>query len=198
MPQAMLRDRQSRLTAVFCCDKEVEPALPGETRVLGVPFLPTSLIIISSPPVTGALGVIGLSGRVVLLHLSSFPPFSWGSGTQSSRPPSLFQLMCKVVLTLALTKCYCATGSPAGRNQYGVCSALAASKGSLSGVLEVVGTSGRAVDGGGDSRESPPPRRVGGIQGMILINGGNYGWAKKERNKEWNVADVPGRTPDDG
>ena len=37
-----------------------EWALPGETRVLGVPLLPTSLIITSSPPVTGALGQSGL------------------------------------------------------------------------------------------------------------------------------------------
>jgi len=46
----------------------VEPSkglvLPGETRVLGVFFSdPAGLNISTSPPVSGALGVIGLSGR---------------------------------------------------------------------------------------------------------------------------------------
>jgi len=44
----------------------VELALPGETRVLQVfPFQPGSLIIFPPPPVTRALGVIGLAAGPV-------------------------------------------------------------------------------------------------------------------------------------
>ncbi len=39
-------------------------ALPGETRVLKGPASPISLNEKLSPPVSGALGVIGISGRV--------------------------------------------------------------------------------------------------------------------------------------
>jgi hypothetical protein len=38
-------------------------ALPGETRVLRIGSLRLDLNINHTPPVTGALGVIGLSGR---------------------------------------------------------------------------------------------------------------------------------------
>jgi len=42
---------------------QVELALPGETRVLQVLSPPPVSLNIHNPPVTGALGVIGLSGR---------------------------------------------------------------------------------------------------------------------------------------
>ena len=45
----------------FGATKVRRQALPGETRVLGS-LSPNSLNIFSSPPVSGALGVIGLSG----------------------------------------------------------------------------------------------------------------------------------------
>ncbi len=50
----------------FCFDLEnkclVGRVLPGETRVLGSTSATTSLISHEAPPVSGALGVIGVSG----------------------------------------------------------------------------------------------------------------------------------------
>ena len=45
-------------------------ALPGETKVLEYWVLASSLIRVLVPPVSGALGVTGLSGRAFLKQIS--------------------------------------------------------------------------------------------------------------------------------
>ncbi len=53
-----------RITSITVFYYLMTLALPGETRVLQVfLFQPGSLINLPPPPVTGALGAIGLSGR---------------------------------------------------------------------------------------------------------------------------------------
>jgi len=59
-PDCSINSRKQAIAELLDNEKRV---LPGKTRVLQVSFLPSSLIVRPLPPVTGALEVIGLSGR---------------------------------------------------------------------------------------------------------------------------------------